>query len=71
MSKRKQIKAEDKIRIAKACAKGSISITAAAEQQGVHKSVVDDWVRQYQTEGVNAFLGKKTAGTTLFSRKQQ
>ena len=59
MSKREKIKAEEKIRIAKACTKESISITAAAEQQGVHKSVVDDWVHQYQTEGVNAFLPRR------------
>ena len=59
MTKKKRIKAEEKIRTAKACVKGRISISAAAEQQGVHKSVVDDWVRQYQTEGVAAFLPRE------------
>ena len=56
MSKRKKIKAEDKIRTAKACANGTTSLNAAAEQLGIHQSVVDDWVRLYQTEGVGAFL---------------
>lgn len=59
MSKRKKIKAEEKIRIAKACADGTISLNAAAEQLGVHPSVVDDWVRLYQTEGVESFLPRK------------
>ena len=59
MSKRGKIKAEEKIRTAKACAQGYISISAAAEQQGVHKSVVDDWVRQYQVEGISAFLPQR------------
>ena len=59
MSKRKKIKAEDKIRTAKACANGTISLNAAAEQLGIHQSVVDDWVRLYQTEGIGAFLPRE------------
>ena len=59
MSKKKKITAEDKIRIAKACTKGRISLNAAAEQLCVHQSVIDDWVRLYQTEGMNAFLPQR------------
>ena len=59
MSKRKRIKAEDKIRVAKACTSGTISLNAAADQLGVHQSAVDDWVRLYQTEGVAAFLPRE------------
>ena len=59
MSKRKQIKAEEKKHIVEACIYGTISINAAAEQLGVHKSVVDDWVRLYQTEGVESFHPRK------------
>ena len=59
MSKRKRIKAEDKIRIAKACTSGVIGMNTAADQLGVHQSAVDDWVRLYQTEGVAAFLPRK------------
>ena len=59
MSKRNRIKAEEKIRIAKACTSGTISLNAAADQLGVHHSVVDDWVRLYQTEGVAAFLPRE------------
>ena len=59
MSKGKRIKAEDKIRIAKACTSETISLNTAAAQMGVHKSTVDDWVRLYQTEGVAAFLPRE------------
>ena len=59
MSRKMKIEAEEKIRVAKACSKGRISISAAAEEQGVHPSVVNDWVRQYETEGVSAFLPQK------------
>lgn len=59
MSKRKRIKAEEKIRIVKACANGTIGLNAAADQLGVHQSVVDDWVRLYQTEGIESLLPRK------------
>ena len=59
MSKRRRIKSEEKIRIAKACISGTMSLNAAAEQLGVHQSVVDDWVRLYQTEGLAAFLPRE------------
>ncbi len=59
MSRRERIKAEEKARIAKACIKGEICSREGAEQLGVHASVVDDWVRLYQTEGVEAFLPRK------------
>ena len=59
MSKKKKIKAEDKIRTAKAYVNGTISLNAAAEQLGIHQSVVDDWVRLYQTEGIGAFLPRE------------
>ena len=59
MSKRRKIKTEEKIRIVKAYTSGKISMNAAAEQLGVHQSVVDDWVRLYQTEGSTAFLPRE------------
>jgi len=59
MSKRRKIKTEEKIRIVKAYTSGKISMNAAAEQLGVHQSVVDDWVRLCQTEGTTAFLPRE------------
>ena len=59
MSKGKRIESEEKIRIVKAYTSGQISMNAAAEQLGVHQSVVDDWVRLCQTEGTTAFLSRE------------
>ena len=59
MFKEKKIKAEKRIQIAEACIKGEKSTYAAADQIGVHPSVVDDWIRQYQVEGPEAFLPRE------------
>ena len=56
MMRREKIKSEDKIRIAKAYVQGKVGLSEAAKQIGVHHSVIEDWVRQYETEGVQAFL---------------
>ena len=56
MSRRSKIRAEDKIRTAKECIYGNISLYSAAERIGVDKTVVMDWVRLYQTEGASAFF---------------
>ncbi len=53
---RSKIKAEEKIRIAKACASGKLGQSEAARQVGVDRATVRDWVRQYQAEGASAFL---------------
>ena len=59
MSKRKKIKVEEKIRIAKECIAGRISQSEAESQTGVSRTVVADWIRLYQNEGVSAFLPKR------------
>ena len=59
MSKRRKIKAEEKIRIVKAYTSGKISMNAAAEQLGVYQSTVDNWVRLYQIEGSTAFVPRE------------
>ena len=53
---RSKYKAEDKIRIVKACLAGEIGYGQAGEQIGADASMVRDWIHQYQTEGVQAFL---------------
>lgn len=59
MSKRKKIKVEEKIRIVKECIAGRISQSEAEAQTGVSRTVVADWIRLYQNEGVSAFLPKR------------
>ena len=53
---RSKYKAEDKIRIAKACIAGEIGPSAAGEQIGADESMVRDWIRQYESEGSAAFV---------------
>lgn len=57
---RSKIKAEEKIKIAKACASGELGPSEAARQIGVDKMTIRDWVRQYQVEGASAFLPRET-----------
>ena len=59
MSRREKIKAEDKIRIAKAYVQGRIGVCEAAKQIGVHHTVIEDWIRLYETEDVQAFLPRR------------
>ena len=59
MSRREKIKAEDKIRIVKAYVQGRIGVCEAAKQIGVHHTVIEDWIRLYETEGVQAFLPRR------------
>ena len=53
---RSKYKAEDKIRIAKACIAGEIGPSEAGEQIGADESMVRDWIRQYESEGSAAFV---------------
>ena len=59
MSRRDEIKADEKVRIAKAYTQGKIGISEAAKQIGVHHTVIKDWIQLYQTEGATAFLPKE------------
>lgn len=59
MSKRKEIKAEERIRIAKECIAGRISQSEAELQAGVTRTVVADWIRLYLNEGVSGFLPER------------
>ncbi len=60
MSKRKKIKVEEKIRIVRECISGRMSQKEAEAVTGVSNTVVADWIRLYQTEGMEAFLPRKT-----------
>lgn len=51
-----KIKAEEKIRIVISCVNGELGQSEAASQIGVDHTVVADWVRQYQAEGIEAFM---------------
>ena len=56
---RNKYKAEDKIRIAKACIAGELGQSQAGGQIGADESIVRDWIRQYRIEGEAAFLPRE------------
>lgn len=57
---RSKIKVEEKVRIAKACARGEMRASEAARQIGVYHATVSDWVRKYQEDGASAFLPRES-----------
>ena len=54
-----KVKIEEKIRMGKDCISGRISQKEAELLTGVSRTVVADWIRLYENEGVSAFLPKK------------
>ena len=64
MSKRRSIKTEEKIRIAKACINGELGVFEAGRIHGVDYHTVEDWIRLYETEGIDAF--KPTKGNRKY-----
>ena len=59
MSKKKKITVEEKIRVVKDCISGRMGQKEAEVLTGVSKTVVLDWIRLYETEGISAFLPKR------------
>ena len=59
MSKRRRIEKEEKIRMARACIKGEIGIYEAGRLLGVDYHAIEDWIRLYETEGIEAFMPQK------------
>ena len=56
MGQRQKIKSEEKLSLIRQIINGEISIKEASGIAGVHWSTVDQWKRQYEVDGVDAFL---------------
>ena len=41
------------------CLAGEISQTEASRQGGVDERTVADWIRQYETKGIEAFMSRE------------
>lgn len=65
-----KIKAEEKIRIVISCVNGELGQSEAASQIGVDHTVVADWVRQYQAEGIEAFTYRERNRTYSPEKKE-
>ena len=59
MSREQKKSAEEKVKIIKQYLQGEISIAQAAELGEVDWETAKDWIRNYESEGVSAFLPHK------------
>ncbi len=56
MSRKKDIPIEKRVAIIQAYLRKEIGVTEAGRKCGVDKTVIVDWVRNYEAEGIEAFL---------------
>ncbi len=56
MSEKGKVKAEEKVKVARKCAKGEVSISEAARRMGVSGETVRKWIVRYEAEGAGGFL---------------
>ena len=59
MSRKQKLNLEEKVKIIRDYLKGSIGICEAAQKGGVGRKTMYQWVRNYQADGVEAFLPHK------------
>lgn len=59
MKDRDKIPREEKVRIVKQWLRGEISQLEASRQAGVRQQTVSEWIRQYEAEGVEAFMPRE------------
>ena len=59
MKDRNKIGIEEKVRLVRQCLAGEISQMEASRQGGVNERAVADWIRQYEAEGIDAFMPRR------------
>ena len=59
MKDRNKIAIEEKVRLVRQCLAGEISQLEASRQGGVDDQTVSEWIRQYETEGIDAFTPRR------------
>ena len=59
MSRRKDIAVERKVEIVQAYIRKKIGIVEAARRAGVNEKTMESWIRNYEAEGVSAFLSRR------------
>ena len=55
MQRNRKLSIEEKVRLARRCLQGEISHSEAAREAGIDKKTMARWIRQYETEGIDAF----------------
>ena len=56
MQRKRKLSVEEKVRLAKRCLQGEISNIEAAREAGVGEMTAARWTRQYEVDGIEAFL---------------
>lgn len=59
MPHKQKVGLEEKVKIARKYLAGEVSISGAAEEFGVGRTTVQEWIAQYKGEGIAAFLPHK------------
>ena len=59
MKDRNKIAIEEKVRLVQQCLTGEISQVEASRQGGVDERTLSEWIRQYETEGIEAFMPRE------------
>ena len=59
MPRKQKLGVEEKIKIIRDYLKGQISISEAASESKVSGETVNQWIRNYEADGVDAFLSRK------------
>ena len=59
MKDRNKIAIGEKIRLVEQCLAGEISQTEASRQVGVDQKTLSEWIRQYEAEGIDAFMPRR------------
>ena len=59
MKDRNKIAIEEKVRLVQQCLAGEIGQMEASRQGGVDERTVADWIRQYEAEGIEAFMPRR------------
>lgn len=69
MQYKQKLSIEQKVEIVQEYLKGQISMNEAARRSGVRRQSFDGWVRNYEADGVDAFLPHKNRIYSLELKK--
>lgn len=70
MAREQKQRVEEKVKTVRAYLVGKISMSEAAKRSSVNYETVRDWVRNYEADGVDAFLPHKNRGYSLELKHQ-
>ena len=70
MKDRNKVAIEEKERLVQQCLAGEIGQMEASRQVGVDECTVSEWIRQYETEGIEAFMPRERNRVYSIETKQ-